>query len=275
MDANHRRRAISTVLAMVLALESVAAVAAVGSVLGVGPLTAPQATVAPAGEVLAEVGTADRASDADLATVRALSDGAALPAPDELPAPAAASAPDVRDYASPKRVAPTVSVPAATKPATKAKASASATAAPATKAKATTKATTTYKGRNHMWIPSLGINRAVVLFPCDRQRPPDNFMYRWGCAGTNNVYLMAHASTVFKPLHDAYVKHTLKVGMQVIYADGKGVVHTYAVTYWRLVLPTTAASWAWAAQSAPTMTLQTCMGVNSKYRLIVRLAQVS
>jgi len=131
-----------------------------------------------------------------------------------------------------------------------------------------------YRGRNHVWIPSLGINRSVLSFPCSRSRQPDNYVYRWGCAGHNNVYLMGHAYSVFKPLHNAYVSGRLRKGMKVIYADGSGRVHTYSVIWWRLVAPTTAASWAWAAQSRPSMTLQTCVGAQSQYRLMVRLVQV-
>ena len=131
-----------------------------------------------------------------------------------------------------------------------------------------------YQGRNRVWIPALGMNRAVSPFPCSRTRPPDNLMYSWGCAGRNNVYLMGHAHNVFKPLHDAYVGGRLKKGMKVIYADGAGRVHTYSVIWWRVVKPTTAASWAWAAQSRPSMTLQTCVGARSESRLMVRLVQV-
>jgi hypothetical protein len=134
--------------------------------------------------------------------------------------------------------------------------------------------TTSYHGRNHVWIPSLGINRSVSSFPCSRTRPPDNYVYRWGCAGRNNVYLLGHAYSVFKPLHDAYTSGRLRKGMKVVYADGAGRVHTYAVIWWRVVAPTTAASWAWAAQSRPSMTLQTCVGSRSQYRLMVRLVQV-
>ncbi|HZC33005.1 MAG TPA: sortase [Candidatus Bathyarchaeia archaeon] len=130
-----------------------------------------------------------------------------------------------------------------------------------------------YAGRNHVWIPSLGINRQVNSFPCSRTRPPDNELYRWGCAGNNNVYLLGHAYSVFKPLHDAYVSGRLRKGMKVVYADGLGRVHTYSVIWWRVVAPTTAASWAWAAQSRPSMTLQTCLGATSQYRLMVRLVQ--
>jgi len=131
-----------------------------------------------------------------------------------------------------------------------------------------------YAGHNHVWIPSLGINRQVSSFPCSRTRPPDNELYRWGCAGNNNVYLLGHAYSVFKPLHDAYVSGRLRKGMKVVYSDGLGHVHTYSVIWWRVVAPTTAASWAWAAQSRPSMTLQTCLGATSQYRLMVRLVQV-
>ena len=131
-----------------------------------------------------------------------------------------------------------------------------------------------YRGRNHVWIPSLGINKTVQSFPCSRGRPPDAGVYRWGCAGRNNIYLLSHAWSTFKPLHDAYVRGSLHKGMKVVYADGSGRVHTYAVIWWRVVAPTTAASWAWASLSRPSMTLQTCVGSNSQYRLMVRLVQV-
>lgn len=129
----------------------------------------------------------------------------------------------------------------------------------------------TRRGRNHVWIPSLGIDRSVESFPCDRTRPPDNFVYRWGCAGRNNVYLLGHAYSVFEPLHDAYVGGRLRTGMIVDYADASGRVRRYAVAWWKVVRPTGAASWAWAPQPVPSMTLQTCVGAHSEYRLMVRL----
>lgn len=128
-----------------------------------------------------------------------------------------------------------------------------------------------YRGRNHVWIPSLGIDRSVSAFPCSRSRAPDNLVYRWGCSGRNNVYLMGHAFSVFKPVHDAYVQGRLKKGMQVVYADNNGGVRTYSVIWWKVVRPTTAAAWAWAGQSTPSMTLQTCVGPNGNLRLMVRL----
>ena len=131
-----------------------------------------------------------------------------------------------------------------------------------------------YHGRNHVWIPALRINRSVSSFPCSRSRPPDNYVYRWGCAGRNNIYLLGHAYSVFKPLHDAYVNGRLRKGLKVVYADGAGRVHTYSVIWWRVVRPTTSASWAWAALARPSMTLQTCLGSHSEYRLMVRLVRV-
>src|SRR4029079_12608886 len=110
-------------------------------------------------------------------------------------------------------------------------------------------ASASYKGRNHVWIPSLGINKAVQSFPCSRTRPPDAGVYRWGCAGRNNVYLMGHAWSTFKGLHDAYVNSRLRRGMSVWYGDPAGRIHEYRVAWWRVVAPTTAASWAWAALS--------------------------
>ena len=133
--------------------------------------------------------------------------------------------------------------------------------------------TTVYRGRNHVWIPTLRVDRSVAFFPCSRTRPPDNLVYRWGCSGPNNVYLLGHAHSVFKPLHDAYVSGRLRKGMKVIYADGAGRVRTYRVAWWRVVRPTTDAAWAWAPQPRASMTLQTCVGANSSHRLMVRLVE--
>jgi hypothetical protein len=143
-----------------------------------------------------------------------------------------------------------------------------------TKSHATAPATHTYSGQNHFWFPALGISRPVYWYPCSRTRAPDNLIYRWGCAGTNNVYILGHAYGVMKPLHDAYVSGRLHTGMIAIYADGRGHVHRYRITTWRLVLPTNAA-WAEASQSVPSMTLQTCVGAQSQWRLVVRLVATS
>lgn len=130
-----------------------------------------------------------------------------------------------------------------------------------------------YKGRNHVWIPALGINRAVTFYSCSSSFYPGNRVYRWGCAGANNVYLFGHAHSVFRALHDAYVRGRLFKGMKVFYANAAGRVSTYAVSWWKLTTPDRGA-FAYAAQSTPSLTLQTCVGANNQYRLIVRLRKV-
>ena len=133
--------------------------------------------------------------------------------------------------------------------------------------------TSGFHGRNHVWIPALGISRSTTGYSCSSSFYPGNRVYRWGCAGRNNVYLFGHADSVFKPLHDAYVRGALRKGMKVYYADRSGHVSTYAVRWWRLTTPENGA-WAYAGQSRPTLTLQTCVGARSQYRLIVRLTRV-
>jgi hypothetical protein len=130
-----------------------------------------------------------------------------------------------------------------------------------------------YRGKNHMWFPALGINRATYFYSCSNKSYPGNVVYRWGCAGSNNVYLFAHAHAAFKPLHDAYVNGRLRKGMKVMYADSKGKVRTYKLIWWKVTTPTKG-GFAFAAQSRPSLTLQTCVGAKSQYRLIVRFVAV-
>lgn len=130
-----------------------------------------------------------------------------------------------------------------------------------------------YQGRNRVWIPALGIARSTSFFPCTSKAYPGDRVYRWGCAGRNNVYLFGHAYSVFKPLHDAYVRGRLQKGMKAYYANGEGRVSTYKVIWWKVTTPDKG-GFAFAAQSKPSMTLQTCVGARSQYRLIVRLVKV-
>lgn len=130
----------------------------------------------------------------------------------------------------------------------------------------------TYSGRNRFWIPSLGMSDRVHLFECSRSREPDNLIYRWGCAGSNNVYILGHAYGVMAPLHDLYASGGLRKGLVAIYADNNGVVHWYKVTSWRVVDPVDA-GWAIADQPVPSMTLQTCVGKDGQDRLNVRLVE--
>jgi hypothetical protein len=247
-----RRFLVPTVLAAVLAAEITGLALArslplpTAATLAAAPIELPVA--APAGDS----GRATDRTERDTAH-----DGIPAPARRRLSLPG-----DV--VVTPPPAAPASAVRAVTAP-VRAKVAPAATPAPRA---------TTYRGTNHVWIPSLGINRGVQSFPCQRNRPPDAGVYRWGCAGRNNVYLLSHAWSTFKPLHDAYTAGRLRKGLQVVYADGGGRVHTYAAIWWKVVAPTTAASWAWASLSTPIMTLQTCVGANSQYRLMVRLVRI-
>lgn len=129
-----------------------------------------------------------------------------------------------------------------------------------------------YAGRNHVWSSFLGLDRPVAWFPCSRSQPPGMAVYRWGCAGRNNVYLFAHAGGPFQRLHDLYVRGGLRRGLTVTYADASGRTATYAVVWWKVVLPTNG-DFAFAAQAQPSLTLQTCVGANDRYRLVVRLVR--
>jgi hypothetical protein len=147
---------------------------------------------------------------------------------------------------------------------------AAAAAAPPARPPVAVRKPRAYAGSNHVWSAALGLDRSVAWFSCSRSRPPGMAVYRWGCAGTNNVYLFAHAGGPFRRLHDLYVRGGLRRGLTVTYADGDGRIHRYAVAWWRVVLPTDG-DFAIAAQSRPSMTLQTCVGLHSRYRLVVRL----
>jgi hypothetical protein len=133
----------------------------------------------------------------------------------------------------------------------------------------------TYKGRNHAWIPALGLNRSVSWYPCGATRAPGLGLYRWGCAGANNVYLLAHAFSWFKPLNQAYYAHGLHRGQLAVYADHAGHIHYYHLDYWRVGPPTEGQHWAWDAQSHSVLTLQTCVGAHSESRLFVRFHEVA
>ncbi len=153
------------------------------------------------------------------------------------------------------------------------------TPVPAARSEAATSASpgsgpASFSGRNRVWIPSLGIRQSVRAFACSSTAYPGDRVYRWGCAGKHNIYLFGHAHGIFKPLHDAYVRGNLAKGMRVYFADGAGTVATYTVSWWKVTTPDKGA-FAYAAQSRPSMTLQTCVGADSQYRLIVRLAKAS
>jgi hypothetical protein len=123
---------------------------------------------------------------------------------------------------------------------------------------------------DHVRSRVLWLDHRVYAFPCSRHSYPGMRVYRWGCAGRNNIYLFAHASGPFHRLHDLYAAHRLRRGMTVTYRNAYGTVRTYAIAWWRVVRPTNGA-FAYAALARPSMTLQTCVGPGGRYRLVVRL----
>ena len=259
-----RRRALSTVLALFLAIESVSAVTAVAVTPrgAVGGQAAPAAETARGARLAATVAPKVITPAASKTIAPAIR--RTLDAPDAVrTGPARTEAPAIRARTlSPKAVL------AMSKPKSRSSSSADSSGGSGTVRAGS------LKGRNHFWFPAVGINRSVSSYACSRNTPLANIVYRWGCGGRNNVYIMGHAYGVMKPLHNAYVSGRLKVGMKAYYADSRGKVHTYKVRWWKLTRPTTSASWAWASQSVPSMTLQTCVGSNSEYRLMVRLVEV-
>jgi hypothetical protein len=124
--------------------------------------------------------------------------------------------------------------------------------------------------RNGLAIKALGISAPIkAMTTCGGTIP--NGIYRWPCAGHNNLYLLGHAAGVFAPLHNAYHKGSLKPGMIALYTDGAGKVHRYRLQWVQdLPLATWGQGASWAATPGPVITLQTCDGATSNYRIIVR-----
>jgi hypothetical protein len=241
----HRRILIPFVLALVLAAESIAVASTV--VARSAATDGSTAAVAPFIPLASDPGVRERSASDD------------APVFDPQVAPIAEPAAPVRVLAQPALASVNK---AKSQPKPKYGGSGGGSSAPAS-----------FSGKNHMWFPALGINRSVYFFSCSNKSYPGNVVYRWGCAGSNNVYLFAHAHAAFRPLHDAYVNGRLKKGMKVMYADAKGKVRTYKLIWWKVTTPTKG-GFAFAAQSRPSLTLQTCVGAKSQYRLIVRFVQV-
>lgn len=248
-----RRRLSPSLLALALAIGTVAVavgrddVPPAGTVASVAGATGvAEVAPIPTGEVLAADSTPGRSSEVAADTAR----------PDRPVVPARADADPAAVLVGAPGSRPTPRLPTA-KARSEPRGSSQQTPA-------------TYRGRNHVWIPSLGIDRSVAGYACSNQSYPGDRVYRWGCAGANNVYLFGHAHSVFKALHDAYVRGSLRKGQEVFYADGDGTVRRYTISWWKVTTPTKG-TWAYAAQADPSLTLQTCVGSKSQYRLIVRL----
>ena len=102
----------------------------------------------------------------------------------------------------------------------------------------------------------------------------DNRIYDYRCAGSNNLFLLGHAGGVFRGLNAAYHSGALKVGTTLLYSDPSSQVQRYRVAEIRHVWNADWASWGdWASGdlSQPGITLMTCDGATSSYRILARL----
>jgi len=124
-------------------------------------------------------------------------------------------------------------------------------------------------------FPAIDLNRPVYRWGCRGGSLP-NLVVRWDCAGANNTYLLGHAWGVFAPLHDARQAGSLRIGQHADLTDSTGHTRRYELAWFRIVPRTyywhglPGDRWAWNATSRPAITLQTCWGATSAYRLIVR-----
>jgi len=268
-----RRLSFGRLLAAVLAIVLLAATSPIAGVLAVAP-RAPTPSVSGRSVSVPSVSLPPLSAEA---VGRAAQAAFAPPAVETSEPRTWRAATAARTEAAPSPVGQrpsAVPAPSAATKTTTAKRPVSPAVAPKRTTATSTPVAPVYRGTNHMWMPALGISRSVGWYPCGASAAPGRGVYRWGCAGRNNVYLLSHAWSTFKPLHDAYVRGRLSKGMKVYYAGGDGKVSTYAVRWWRVTTPENG-SWAYAGQSQPSLTLQTCVGARSQYRLIVRLTKVS
>jgi hypothetical protein len=265
-----RHSRLVTALAILLALESVTVVAARAAEIRDAQLSASPVAVSDPSAVARSTAATHASFAIARATAGLVGDVAALRAAVVVRPVAIDPGPTSREVES----APAPKPPPAVAAATAVKVTTSPRSSGSTGGAAGA-AASSFRGRNHVWSPALGIDKPVYSFPCTRSEYPGNVVYRWGCAGRNNVYLFGHAANVFAGLNRAYYAGTLKPGIKVHYADASGKVRTYSVRWWKVVYPTPDEDWAWASLARPSMTLQTCVGKNSEKRLMVRLVQVS
>ena len=130
-------------------------------------------------------------------------------------------------------------------------------------------------GKNHFWFPAIGISNSVRNFNCAGSYVIPAGIWHFGCNGPRNIYLMSHAWSDFSALRVAYHAGNLTKGMTAYYAGPDGEVLRYKVAWIRHVTVETfnAGYWEWAINDVPAVTLQTCDGANSEYRIIVRLVR--
>ena len=138
---------------------------------------------------------------------------------------------------------------------------------------ATKKVTVSYHGTYHLWIPALSLSREIYDWGCNGGLIPNRVEY-WGCVPKSNLYLLGHAWGVFAKIHDGYHSGALHAGLTAWYANKAGTVRKYRIAWVRHVKNADYASWsqwAMAPSSSQVITLQTCDGPTSAYRILVRL----
>ncbi|HEX5465375.1 MAG TPA: hypothetical protein VFW92_01740 [Candidatus Limnocylindrales bacterium] len=278
----HRLAAVVSALAIMAAAVPASALAWVGPApaaasVSFGPSSATAWAAAPAAdptgqaiyETLAQDPTPDLLAARTAVALRAEREAAAAASgPTATSEPAPTDAPRTTSSRTSSRTSNTTSEPAPKKTAPK--------PSPKPTPKPTPKPAPTYSGRNHMWYPALGISHSVTWYACSASYALSySAVYRWGCAGTNNVYLMAHAGGIFGPLYTAYYAGKLKVGMLVVYADNASHIHYFKLQWWKTTPPDGDVGWAYAAQSVSSLTLQTCVGADSSLRLVARFVEVA
>jgi sortase family protein len=121
---------------------------------------------------------------------------------------------------------------------------------------------------NTIVIPRLGLVQPVGWYSdCSgRAAVPHWGAWRWSCAGSNNIYVMAHNPGTFTPILG------LRAGDIVKYGDPSGRVHTYRVSYTTIVSNTQ--MWPLGATPASSLTLQTCWTWDGSRDFIVRALEI-
>ena len=121
---------------------------------------------------------------------------------------------------------------------------------------------------NTIVIPRLGLVQPVGWYSdCSgRAAVPHWGAWRWSCAGSNNIYVMAHNPGTFTPILG------LRAGDIVQYGDPSGRIHTYRVSYTTIVNNTQ--MWPLGATSASSLTLQTCWTWDGSRDFIVRALEI-
>ena len=121
---------------------------------------------------------------------------------------------------------------------------------------------------NTIVIPRLGLVQPVGWYTdCSGRAAVARWgAWRWSCAGSNNIYVMAHNPGTFTPILG------LRAGDIVQYGDPSGRVHTYRVSYTTIVSNTQ--MWPLGATSASSLTLQTCWTWDGSRDFIVRALEI-